>query len=100
MHEEFGLMLEDLALESPNPLHNRPQHFWQTHRRPMVSNHINRNRDPRSLQRISVANGIFLQNGYSIRPDYRDAIQSTYKSTLQQLDFLNNADLSTKFINR
>lgn len=102
VHEEFGLLIEDLARDMPHPLHNRPHDFWQTHRR-LTSNFASRpidDGDPRSFQTISVANGIFMQNGYSIRPDYRDAIQSTYKSTLQRLDFFNKSDLSTRYINR
>lgn len=53
-----------------------------------------------SNQRISIANGIFLQNGYSIRPDYINAIHSTYKSELQRLDFQHKSELSTRYINR
>lgn len=53
-----------------------------------------------SEQQISIANGIFFQNGYSVRPDYRQAMQSAYRATMQRLDFANKPDLSTKYINR
>lgn len=89
-------MIEDLVRELPNPFHQRNHDYWQMHRP--------RTRKPdsnlQSNQRISIANGIFVQNGYSIRPDYINAIQSTYNSTLQRLDFQHKSELSTRYINR
>lgn len=102
MHEQFGILIDDLSRDQPNPLHHRPQDYWQTHRMPMwttgPSNHW-RNANEPSNQQITIANGIFVQNGFSIRPDYEDAVQSTYKSTLNTLDFIRNAKLSTNSIN-
>lgn len=106
IHEEFGLMIEDINRDIPNPRHRRPQDYWQLNRRPLGNANFGFrrrttiSRDPRSFQLISVANGIFIQNGYSVRPDFKDAIESTYKSTLQRLDFIKHAELSTQFINR
>lgn len=104
VHEEFGLMIGDLNRELPNPQHKRSQDYWQLHRvvqRPFARRKANPfDEDDQSFQRISVANGIFVQNGFSIRSDYKDAIESTYKSTLQRLDFINKSQLSTKYINR
>lgn len=89
-------MIDDLERDLPNPFHHRPYDYWQMHR-PLTRKPDS---DLQSNQRISIANGIFVQNGYSIRPEYIDAIQSTYKSTLQRLDFQNKSELSTKYINR
>lgn len=100
MHEQFGILIDDLSREQANPLHHRAQDYWQTHRMPMWTNgHHRRNANEPSNQQISIANGIFVQNGFSIRPDYVDAVQSTYKSTLNTLDFIRNAKLSTNAIN-
>lgn len=93
VHEGFSLMLEDLEREDPHPGRRRHQDPWITQRAP---SHSERN----SEQQISVANGIFFQNGYSIRPDYRNAMESAYKSTLQRLDFANKPELSTQYINK
>lgn len=102
IHEEFGLMIEDIAKDFPNPQHKRPLDFWQIHRTPISAfiNHRHTTRDPRSFQNISVANGIFIQKGFSIRLDYKDAIESAYKSSMHSLDFTNNAPQSTAYINK
>lgn len=98
VHEEFSLMIDDLNRDIPHPGRRRYQALWQTQNGP----HENRNRsdDSHSRQQISVANGIFFQNGYSIRDDYRSAMESAYKAHLQRLDFANRPELSTKYINR
>lgn len=104
MHEQLGIMLDDLGLDQPNPLHRRMHTDWQVHRmaqRQMGGRHHGRNRSPNdpSEQQISIANGIFVQDGFSVRPEYADAIQSTYRSTFRTLDFGRNARLSTSSIN-
>lgn len=93
MHEEFGLMIEDLSRDLPHPGRRRHQDLWKAQKVPINNNSI-------SEQQISVANGIFFQNGYSIRSEYRNAMESAYKSTLQRLDFANKPQLSTQYINR
>lgn len=98
VHEEFSLMMDDLERDIPHPGRRRYQALWQTQSSPHENR--NRSRDSHSLQQISVANGIFFQNGYSIRDDYRSAMESAYKAHLQRLDFANKPELSTKYINR
>lgn len=49
--------------------------------------------------KVSVANGVFVQQGFSIRPDYQSAVQSVYKSNMQSLDFARDSAYATKFIN-
>lgn len=95
-HEEFSLMIDDLNRDIPHPGRRRHQTSWITQKR-TTNNDLN---SVPSEQQISIANGIFYQNGYSIRPDFRNAIESSYKNTLQRLDFANKATLSTKYINR
>lgn len=89
-------MIEDLNHDIPHPGRRRHQTEWKSQRTPVNTFNI---RKP-TEQQISIANGIFYQNGYSIRPDYQIAMESIYFSTLQRLDFANKPDLSTKFINR
>lgn len=94
VHEEFSLMIEDLERDVPHPGRRRyHQDFWKTQK-------VQMNNESFSEQQISVANGIFFQNGYSVRPDYRSAMETAYKSTLQRLDFANKPELSTQYINR
>lgn len=88
-------MIEDLSRDIPVPGRRR-QTPWKTQRNPM-NGHV---QEPHSRQQISIANGIFFQNGYSVRPDYRSAMESAYRATLQRLDFANKPGLSTKYINR
>lgn len=90
------MMIDDLNRDIPHPGRRRQQTEWKAQRTPVNSY----NTKVPAEQQISIANGIFYQNGYSIRPDFRNAIESIYKSTLQRLDFANKPDLSTKFINR
>lgn len=93
MHEEFSPLIDDLNRDIPHPGRRRTQIPWQLQRIPI-------SKDKETAQQISIANGIFYQNGYSIRDDFRNAIESVYQSTLQRLDFANKPELSTKFINR
>lgn len=95
IHEEFGLLIEDIAAIFSNPRHPRPKVQWKANQTQNFG--LNRNL---TNQKISVANGLFVQNGYSIREDYRDAILNTYKSTIYSLDFAQNARGSSQFINR
>lgn len=96
-------MLDDINLESPNARHKRPSEHWQTHREsegdPMIGR-PNRNRDPRSFQKILVANGLFVQNGFSIKPDYRNVVESMYQSKVQNLDFARQSLQAMQFLNR
>lgn len=96
VHEELSLMIDDLNRDIPHPGRRRHQTEWKAQETPV---NIYDTSVP-TEQQISIANGIFFQNGYSIRPDYQNAMESIYKSTLQRLDFASKPDLSTKFINR
>uniref|UniRef100_A0A6B2EJH8 Putative serine proteinase inhibitor n=1 Tax=Phlebotomus kandelakii TaxID=1109342 RepID=A0A6B2EJH8_9DIPT len=49
--------------------------------------------------RVSIINGLFVQNGYSIRPDYRSVVESIYKSEITELDFENHPEDAASFIN-
>lgn len=89
-------MIDDLNRDIPHPGRRRHQTEWRAQSTPVNTYDT----EKPANQQISIVNGIFYQNGYSIRPDYQSAMESVYKSTLQRLDFANKPDLSTKFINR
>ncbi|XP_031617154.1 serine protease inhibitor 28Dc [Contarinia nasturtii] len=96
VHEEFSLMIDDLNRDIPHPGRRRRPVFWTQNHQQNRDENKNQNQ---SYQQIQIANGIFFQNGYFIRDDYRSAIESVYKSTLQRLDFANKPELSSKYIN-
>lgn len=97
IHEEMGLLVEDLTSNNVNPSHQRSQHDWKINRGPPVSeaygNELNDHR-------INVANGIFVQTGFSLRPDYLSSVLGTYKSNMQNLDFENDILGSVRSINK
>lgn len=48
---------------------------------------------------MAVANGVFVQQGFSIRPDYQSAVLSVYKSNMKNLDFARDSGVATKYVN-
>lgn len=49
---------------------------------------------------ITVSNAVFLSRHYKIRNKYREAVASTYKSKLLEMDFQNRPDACTILINK
>lgn len=95
IHEEMGLLLEDLTLNRVNENHRRAQPSWKVSRGPV--SRLNRNE--LSDYKLTVANGLFVQNGYSLRPDYKSAVLGIYRSNMQNLDFEKNLSGSVQAIN-
>lgn len=93
IHEEFGLMIEDIATVFGNPSHQRSRPNWNANRTRVTSN-----TPSDDWPRISIANGIFAQNGIAIRPEFRDAVQSVYRATIYSLDFVNDSSGAINFI--
>ncbi|GAB0096835.1 Serine protease inhibitor 28Dc [Sergentomyia squamirostris] len=48
---------------------------------------------------VSMANGLFVQNGLSVRKDYRSVVESIYRSDITELDFERNSQDAAKYIN-
>lgn len=93
-------MIEDIDKDFPNARHKRPSYYWQINRQAISPDPAVRRRpEVEEPQKISIANGLFVQNGYSIRPDYQDAVLGVYHSTLKNLDFARNQGEATKYIN-
>lgn len=106
IHEDFGLLLEDVARIGANPTRHRAPTGWKVHRGPAVPQELPATAAGGSYRgetlhdyRVSVANGLFVQNGYTLRPDYRSAVMDIYGSNLQTLDFERDAPAATEYIN-
>lgn len=104
IHEEFSLLIEDIIRDTPNPMHPRQQENWKlafnSRVEPIRGVQSYRPNDGHEIDhKISVANGIFVQNDYSLRPDYRSAVLGIYQSNIKNLDFAHDAAQSTKYIN-
>lgn len=71
-HEQFGLMLNDLQHKNFNRDNNnrRPNAIWHSKKSRGLGEIRMRNRPPVE-HIIKVANGLFVQNGYSLNLDYR-----------------------------
>lgn len=76
----------------------RPQTNWKAYGNPN-----SRLTDPKQYDgdeyKIAVANGVFVQQGFSIRPDYQNAVLNVYKSHMKNLDFARDSVQATKYIN-
>ncbi|KAM8708337.1 hypothetical protein ACLKA7_015329 [Drosophila subpalustris] len=98
LHEQFGLMMRDAeqpVRETTSPLRQLdPWHgdstSWRLRPYPEGRNDI---------QEIHLANGLFIQQGYSINPNYRQALTLNYKSELHSVDFAGNPDAAKTIIN-
>lgn len=98
IHEEFGWLLEDVVSNSANKRRPRMETEWRsTPFNPLYlgtggsktpSDHI-----------VRVSSAIFVQNGFSLKPDYAYAAQSVYKSEVTPLDFQNDERGSRDYIN-
>ncbi|KNC29032.1 hypothetical protein FF38_10172 [Lucilia cuprina] len=88
-HEEFGLMLNDLQHTNVNAggLNKRTNANWRfTTLKTAPVRSTSRTKTPVE-HIINVANGLFVQSGYTLNPDYRQVLKSIYETELQQLDF-------------
>lgn len=104
IHEDFGLLLEDVTrVDGQNPTRRRSPTAWKVHRGPAMPSAAaggSYRGDTLSDYRVSVANGLFVQQGYSLRADYRTAVLGIYRSNLKTLDFERDAAAATGFINK
>ncbi len=75
----------------------RPQPNWKLYGNQRTNSL--RNSNDNDEYRVAVANGVFVQEGFSIRPDYQTAVLSVYKSHMKNLDFAREGTAATKYIN-
>ncbi|XP_017060477.1 serine protease inhibitor 28Dc [Drosophila ficusphila] len=97
LHEQFGLMLQDLQQPTRAGLSpGRPTTEWRA---------TGTMRPSRKAQRpgaheVHLANGLFTQTGYSLNPDYRRAVEEVYGSQLEVQDFEGSPATARYNINR
>ncbi|EDW03852.1 GH11465 [Drosophila grimshawi] len=97
LHEQFGLMVNDVqqpTIKTTSPLRQLDE--WHYNIRRSLRNYPKNRNAPHELH---VANGLFVQQGYSLNPDYRQAIYEVYNSDVKILDFENNPTLAKNMIN-
>ncbi|CAO1361197.1 unnamed protein product [Diamesa hyperborea] len=102
VHQQFGFLLEDLVSNDLNYTRARSQVPWRAR---ASNSYINRaNKAPKNNaipnHTITVANGIFVQKGFSIRPEYNDAVKSVYNSEFRAMDFRSQPLESAKELNK
>ncbi|XP_034472227.1 serine protease inhibitor 28Dc [Drosophila innubila] len=86
LHEQFGLLLNDVqqpTKQTTSPLRQLDNWHNDSLKRSLRNYPRNRN----APQEVHIANGLFVQQGYSLNPDYRQAITQIYNSELQVLNF-------------
>lgn len=86
LHEQFGLMLKDVqqpTKQTTSPLRQLDNWHNDSLKRSLRNYPRNRN----APQEVHIANGLFVQQGYSLNPDYRQAIIQVYNSDVQVHDF-------------
>lgn len=98
IHEQFGNLIEtltrrDQSFEKKPPM--RVVSSWNEDERRIRDQQL----DNEVEHRITVANGLFVQEGFPIRPDFNTAVTQTYNSKLKTLDFLQNGNAAVQYIN-
>ncbi|XP_055839512.1 serine protease inhibitor 28Dc-like [Episyrphus balteatus] len=98
IHEEFGWLLEDVMSNTFKTKRPRMESEWRS--TPYNPNNYGKGgaKTPNE-HTVRVSNGLFLQNGYSLKPDYVYAAQSVYRSEVTPLDFRTNQQDSKDYIN-
>ncbi|XP_075152805.1 serpin 28Dc [Haematobia irritans] len=102
-HELFGSMLYDMenfdvnALNAASLERNHPK--WRYSMNTNSRGVSNTGKPDNILHTINVANGLFVQTGYSLNPDYSQVVSSIYDSQLTQLDFGRKSSEAVKYIN-
>lgn len=123
IHEEFGLLLEDLCTNTQHPSRFRSKVPWRARaskeyeRRAMKFQNPQPNSDEHKITgellkdftlltyilmnspTCAVANGIFIQRDFSIRDEFREVVENIYKSEIQSLDFRGAPRHAAKVIN-
>ncbi|KAH8409362.1 hypothetical protein KR222_001794, partial [Zaprionus bogoriensis] len=87
LHEQFGLLLQDSQQPSrrtTSPLRQLDRWHSDSVKRSLRNYPRNRN----ATQEVHLANGLFVQQGYSLNPSYRQAIAQIYRSELMEQDFV------------
>uniref|UniRef100_A0A1I8MLJ0 Serpin domain-containing protein n=1 Tax=Musca domestica TaxID=7370 RepID=A0A1I8MLJ0_MUSDO len=103
-HQIFGSMIDDMQNFDVNTgrdanTRKRPNWFYTAAKKNVRETASNRKTEQIN-HTINVANGLFVQEGYTLNPDYRQVIGSIYDSHLAQLDYKTKSREATKYINK
>uniref|UniRef100_A0A336K6Z7 CSON002129 protein n=1 Tax=Culicoides sonorensis TaxID=179676 RepID=A0A336K6Z7_CULSO len=101
IHEEFSQLLKEISNGNPRP---RPQLPWKdAFFNPSESyrdNYAHRFESGHTENgKINIANGIFVQSGYTIRESYTNVAQNLYNCEIKNLDFFGDPSGSARYIN-
>ncbi|XP_055839513.1 serine protease inhibitor 28Dc-like [Episyrphus balteatus] len=98
IHEEFGWLLQDVVLQSETPKRPHTPTRWRS--LPFDARGFGASgRKKLEGHTIRVSNALFVQNGFSLKPDYAYAAQSVYKSEVTPLDFRRRTEDAKHYIN-
>ncbi|KAM7353830.1 serpin 28Dc [Cochliomyia hominivorax] len=101
-HEEFALMLNDLQYTDVNNVggsKKRSNANWRETKIKMAPVRSTNNKKVPIEHVIRVANGLFVQSGYTINPDYSQVLRSIYETEFKTLDFQSKNREARDFIN-
>lgn len=102
IHEEFSQLLKELTSD-PNNVTPRPQPPWkESFYNPFVTETYRNSYGARQSDngKISIANGLFVQQGYAIRDSYRNVAQNLYNSEIANLNFFGDPSGAAHYINK
>ncbi|XP_055915802.1 serine protease inhibitor 28Dc-like [Eupeodes corollae] len=98
VHEEFGWLLEDVMTNRNNKKRPRMDSPWRS--TPFNPNNLGKGgQNTPTEHTVRVANALFVQKGFSLKPDYAFAAQSVYKSEVTPLDFKRDQQNAKDYIN-
>ncbi|XP_055915805.1 serine protease inhibitor 28Dc-like [Eupeodes corollae] len=99
IHEEFGSLLVDvMQSEGRFPKRSRSTAEWRL--KPFTGHSLGfGGKNDLGDHTVRVSNALFIQNGFSLKPDYAYAAQSVYKSEVTPLDFVHYPEQSKDYIN-
>ncbi|KAH8377484.1 hypothetical protein KR093_005695, partial [Drosophila rubida] len=86
LHQQLGLIMRDVqqpTKETTSPVRTLDNWHNDSVRRSLRNYPRNRS----ALMEVQIANGLFLQQGYRLNPDYKQAITQIYNSELQEVNF-------------
>lgn len=92
VHETFGELVNDAITNYPEVNENNEQKtrkFYNV-----------KNQNETIVHQISVANALFLNKEFAIRPAYKTAAQTIYHSEVNNLDFAGNSVEAKNTINK
>ncbi|XP_073825648.1 serpin 28Dc [Musca autumnalis] len=106
-HQIFSSMLDDMQHFDVNTagaagvtnMRKHPNWFYTTIKK-LIGGSASTRKSEEIIHTINIANGLFVQDGYSLNPDYRQIVGSIYASHLAQLDYKTKLQEAIRYINQ